>query len=201
METLCPECMGALVVSGETARCSVHGGEFRVLFLRQPAPPPMVPLEVGAGAAGMFCVQHPTVPAVRQCQSCGAYMCATCDFTLPGDIHLCPVCATKPQTELSGRRKKLRAWSFALAGWATLGMVALFGGAFAGMARDPAAKQALGSLLLFFILIPAIIGLSLGLAALDRRLANPLSLKLATVWSGVIVAIFVLLSAIGLMRR
>jgi len=208
MELNCPECMGALATTADgTARCTVHGGVYRILFQRQPA---VVPAENPAGAvepagvrapAGMCCVQHPTVPATNQCQLCGAYMCATCDFALPGGMHLCPVCATKPRTELSARRRQSRLWSFALAIWCTLGMAGLFGGAFAGMARSLANAQVFGSLLTLGILVPAIVGLSLGLGAIDRRLVNPPSLWVATIWNGLIVAAFLLLTLIGLMRH
>jgi hypothetical protein len=125
-------------------------------------------------------------------------MCATCDFALPGDLHLCPSCATNPQTELSPARRKARAWSFALAGWSTLGMAAIFAGAFAHAARDKASQDALGTLLTFGVLIPAIVGLSVGLGAKDRRLSNPASLKAAIVWNGVIIGAFLLLMIAGL---
>ena len=49
---LCPECMGTLVTpDGVTATCTVHGGEYRILFARSdapavapPPPPPPAPL-------------------------------------------------------------------------------------------------------------------------------------------------------------
>lgn len=53
MDMLCPECMGTLASDdGKTARCTIHGGRFRILFsrgnaLRPPAPqasaPPPLP--------------------------------------------------------------------------------------------------------------------------------------------------------------
>lgn len=127
-------------------------------------------------------------------------MCATCDFTLPGGIHVCPTCATAPKTSLSPRRKKLMLGSFALAAWSTLGMVALFAGVFAGMARDKAGQEAVGIVLMLFVLAPAIVGTALGVGAMDRRLPTPPMLWIATIWNGMMVGSFVLLMIIGMFK-
>jgi hypothetical protein len=51
-----------------------------------------------------MCFQHPAVAAVQKCASCGAGICATCDFVIPAagstnnilgigkERHLCPNC-------------------------------------------------------------------------------------------------------------
>ena len=218
MKAVCPDCMGALALDASgMARCTIHGGTYRVLFQRSPMPvqagvaatdPASLAQSSAAGSDGppllsmitdRRCVQHPHLAATGQCRSCGAYMCATCDFALPGDIHLCPSCATKPQTEISDKRKNHRAWSYGLATFATLGVVLLFAGAFASEGK--AAQDAMGALLSLIILIPSIIGLSLGLGSIDRRLVNPPSLWVATIWNGLIVALFLLLCAVGLMSE
>ncbi len=200
------------------ARCTIHGGAYQVLFQRTPeAPPALAAASDAAGAAadpaanpppaapplsaGLRCVQHPHLPAIRQCQSCGAYVCSTCDFAFPGDLHLCPTCATKPQTELSGKRRTMRAWSFGLAVGATVGMVLVFAGVFQGKARSAAEVEALGGLLMLMILVPAIVGISLGLGATDRRLANPLSLRVAVIWNGLLIGAFLLLCIVGQLRK
>src|ERR1043165_9511198 len=191
MELICPVCLGTLeTTDGKTARCTIHGGEFQILFLQWTAPappvisqsewsrdaaPPLVPPPVPgltcyqhpalaamfacrtcgkmlcqlcafadedgnrfcpecapktytmAGApppipmipAGMKCVRHPSVDAIRQCKTCGSYMCETCDFALPGNIHICPTCAAAPK-KMSRRRKKFLIGSFVLATWCTI---------------------------------------------------------------------------------
>lgn len=146
------------------------------------------------------CVQHPNVQATQQCKACGAFMCATCDFELPGGIHVCPACAAAPKTNLSPRRKKLMIGSFALAAWSTVGMVCVFAGAFASMARDKGAQEALGVALMLFVLAPAIVGTALGVGAMDRRLSTPPLLWIATIWNGMLVGSFVLLMIIGLAK-
>ncbi len=211
MEPLCPECMGPLSVDESgTARCSIHGGTYRILFLKErvplAAPPVLADAVAGAPVAGpahfqgMTCVQHPTVPATAKCQLCGAYMCPTCDFVLPGDAHFCPSCATNPQPTLSPKRRRARAWAFALAGWSTLGMVAIFTGAFARAAGDRETAGLIGTLMLFGILVPSIVGMSLAIGARDRRWPNPMSLTAAIIWNAVIVGIFFLLMIIGMSR-
>jgi hypothetical protein len=150
--------------------------------------------------ANVHCVQHPNIQATQQCKACGAFMCATCDFTLPGGIHVCPTCATAPKTNLSPRRKKLLIGSFALAAWSTVGMVALFAGVFAGFGRDKAAQEMLGIMLMLFVLAPAIVGTALGVGAMDRRLTTPPTLWIATIWNAIMVASFVLLMIIGMFR-
>jgi len=264
MEMICPECMGTLATQGvDSVRCTIHGGQFKVLFSRvsapalQAVPPPILaenatcvqhpnipalhacqscgtplcatcafesggawycpkcvtqPMVVAAAEPRFSappstfslgdarCVQHPNLQATHQCKVCGAFMCSTCDFTLPGGVHVCPTCATAPKTNLSPRRKKLMFGSFALAAWSTLGMVALFAGAFAGFGRDKAAEEAVGVVLMLFVLAPAIVGTALGVGAMDRRLSTPPTLWIATIWNAIIVGCFVLLMIIGMAK-
>lgn len=296
MELLCPECLGALeALDGRTARCTVHGGEYTVLFNRWFQPPPLTPtapaepvparefseggrgsgppllegtvrgvtgqlepapgimciehVEVAAVAAcqvcgrpmcttcmfqgadggplcldcfprsaaggqtvagaaertltstvpeGVCCVQHPHLQATVQCQSCGGFMCATCDFLLPGGVHVCPTCAASPRSGLSSRRKKLLGWSYALGVWSTAVMSALLTGVFAGMADDPAGEEAVGMLLSLLLFVPSLIGTALGVSALERRLPNPPAAWVAVAWNALILGGFILLIVIGL---
>jgi len=149
------------------------------------------PIPVGA-----HCVQHPNLPAVRQCKVCGKFMCATCDFSLPGNIHVCPACAAAPRKGLSPKRKKLLIASFALAVWATMGMTALLAGVFA--MRSEVAQAAMGTLLIFVVLGPAVCGLGFALSSRDRRLENPPAIMIAIVWNALLVGSFLLLCIIGL---
>ena len=165
----------------------------------QPAPP-LLPDAPPALPAGVRCVQHPGVPAAFQCRACGAFMCATCDFLLPGGIHVCPACAAAPKTALSSKRKNLLIGSFVLSVWCTIVFAALMGGAFASFVETKAGEQVVGTLLMLVLLIPSLIGLALGLSAMDRRLTNPPIIWIATVWNGLICGGFVLLCIIGLMK-
>lgn len=146
---------------------------------------------------GVRCVQHPSVAATAQCKSCGAFMCATCDFELPGGLHICPACAAAPQTALSSRRKKLLIGSYALAGWTTLGMAVLLSGALAEAGKTKGGEAMLGLALSAFLLIPSIVGLALGFSANDRRFANGPAIWIAIVWNGIILTAFILLSIVG----
>jgi hypothetical protein len=76
-------------VDDQTARCSLHGGQYQILFAR----------EVGAAQGGpagsppTVCQQHPNLAAAYACAKCGAGLCATCDFPQPDGTHLCAGCA------------------------------------------------------------------------------------------------------------
>lgn len=185
---LCPECF-------------VHAGQVQPA---RPGPPRADGLETVAtelAPPGGRCVQHPQVMATQRCKLCGAFMCGTCDFVLPGNIHLCPACAAKPRSGLSPKRKKLLIGAFALAIWATVGMTCLFCGLFAGLARSKADQEALGTVLMLFVLFPAVIGLGLGISVKDRRLTNPPSIWIAIIWNAIMVGSFLLLSIIGLLSK
>src|SRR5581483_9350020 len=134
------------------------------------------------------------------CQSCGAYMCATCDFALPNGLHFCPTCATKPQAALGPKRRRAMIWSFVCAGGASAAFIISL--AYAGLhpPHSQVDEQALGVMMMFTTLVPAIIGLGVGLGAIDRRHRNPVSLWAATIWNGVITAIFLLLCVVGVMK-
>ena len=150
---------------------------------------------------GVMCAQHPQVKATQQCLFCGRFMCPTCDFSFPDEMHLCPTCASKSQDGLSPRRKKFVIWSFVLAAWTTIGMTCLVGGALSGLASSKDDTTALGWALLLFVLAPGITGLSLGLSAKHKRLENPPSIWIAITWNAILVASFVILMLIGLTKQ
>jgi hypothetical protein len=87
--------------------------------------------------------------------------------------------------------------SFLLAVIATAGMALMMSGVFAQMGRSKEGEAALGYIFMLFGLLPALIGMALGFTAIDRRLANPLSLWIATIWNVVILACFLLLVIVG----
>jgi hypothetical protein len=76
----------------------------------------------------------------------------------------------------------------------------VMGGAFADAANSKAGAEAVGMAMMFLVLVPAIIGMSLGFSAKDRNQANPISLWVALIWNIIIIACFLLLCLIGLMK-
>ncbi len=278
MEMLCPECLGPLVTSdGKTARCTLHGGEYRILYLRgqavvQPLPKhsaftpisdsltPESELDAGnpyrspiqrlqtcvnhpevrtdrtceacgeaicpvcafpqangsvlcpdcVGTArvhtpdqrevpdGVTCSGHPEVQAVHYCTSCRKPVCPTCDFALPGGVHVCPDCAMNTNRGLSSGRKKLVGWALGLAVWCTVGLALLFTGLFAEVASNPHEAEAFGMVFSLLVFMPALVGVALSLATLDRRLNNPPVVWVAIIWNIVIVAILLLLTLVGM---
>lgn len=162
--------------------------------------PPPIP-KTPAVRAGVMCAQHPKVQSVQQCKRCGGFMCPTCDFSFPDDIHLCPTCVSKTEEGLSPRRKKFVIGSFALAAWSTLGMVCLVSGALSGLSSSEDDTAALGFALLLFVLGPTIAGLSLGISAKHSQMANPPSVWIAITWNAILFASFVVLMLIGLTKQ
>jgi hypothetical protein len=189
---LCPNCIGQAAATNPVAAYPTARPAYGYPAAQYAPAPVMV--------AGTRCVQHPNVAATQQCKMCGAYMCSTCDFALPGGAHICPTCAAAPKTNLSPRRKKMMIAAYVMAGIGTLAMAVVFSGALAGMADDKSEVAALGGLMMIFILVPAIIGTCLGFGAMDKRLPTPISLWIATIWNGIILACFALLMIIGMAK-
>jgi hypothetical protein len=98
MEFFCPECMGSLVsTDGQQAKCSTHGGEFRILFSRAPFPLPARDPNTAARVLTepAMCAQHPDVPASFACRDCAKPICATCAFPEVDGTQCCAECATR----------------------------------------------------------------------------------------------------------
>jgi hypothetical protein len=149
---------------------------------------------------GVMCTHHPDVNAVRRCGLCAATMCSTCDFEFPGHFHLCPTCATNPQTALSPRRKKLIGLAYALAIVATLIIAVLFSGALADTGSSKTELEGLYNLIGILVFAATVGGVAVSLSAFDKRLGNPAILWGAVIWNGVLLALWVLLSIIGSLK-
>ncbi len=223
MKLSCPDCRGRLVpVEGDHVRCEAHGGEFQVLYQRPEPPPPPADVTVDPAAAGgppplpgmppppptppppaevHYCERHPKVAAVARCARCATWSCATCDFAFPGDIHLCPRCATEPSATLSPRRKQLVIWSYVLAGFATLVLGLLMAGALGRPGDGHTDAQALGLVYSVFIFLPALVGLGLSFSARERRLPNPPVLWGTLIWNVALCSLLTLLSIVGILRK
>ena len=219
MEMLCPECMAPLVISnGRTACCPNHPSQFEILFTRQQAPgvapaggapvfsPPTPgaapfnppPLPGGNPAPAFFCQNHSEVQAILRCTGCGAGVCPTCDFAFPGNVHLCPACATNPRPQIAPGRKKTMWWAMGLNVWNTIGLVLMFAGVFAKAHATKADRDAMGGLITVGFIIPSLIGIGLGIASMERRQRNPPIAWIACIWSIAICAVYLLLIIVGL---
>lgn len=146
---------------------------------------------------GQMCTRHPAVQAVQICKVCGTAMCETCDFVFPGNIHLCPTCATSPRKGLKGKRRTYLIWSYILGVWSTLATLFFLSGAAAESVGSQADVEVLGIMMVFTMLVPAIIGMALGCSAMERH-SKPVSVWVATLWNGAIVGLFILLCIIGI---
>ena len=139
------------------------------------------------------CALHPEVKTSRRCAGCGAHICETCDFSLPGHIHICPTCAMNSPTGLSSSRKKLVIASILLAIWATVGFtLALIGGL---ASVDPKVS---GFVELLLILAPSTIGFGLGWSAQESRLQNPVAVWIAILWNALIMFPYLFLVGVQL---
>lgn len=208
MEPRCPECLGVLELrENNTARCTIHGGEFEVLFVREDVLTPAYagapsPLDATGApvSASHYCVQHTHLPATAQCKSCGAYMCDTCAFDAGGGIKICPTCAASPKTAMSPKRKKMLIGSFALAAWSTLIFFPLVLGA-AALGQNEAAQEVLGAALIFLVLIPSIIGVALGVSSMERRMKTGIGTWIAISWNALILGGFLLMMIVGILMK
>jgi len=216
MELICPDCRADLVVvDAQNATCAGHNGRYQILFDRslgaaQPgtetaaaSPEPTVRIgdsQVEAPQAGnVRCRQHPEVQAVARCRVCHAGVCATCDFLLPGNLHVCPGCLeSEPSTDVSPRRRHLAIGAIIIAVFTLMMYVLSMSGAFRReFGGSEAANMVLGNLMLW----PAIAGMVMSLSSFDRRLGNSALIWTAVVWNAIDVGIFVLFMIIGLMMH
>ena len=151
------------------------------------------------------CADHVDVPAVARCKLCAKTICATCDFALPGGVHVCPSCIDSQSVsdEVSPKRKRLSYISLALAAWSTFFIILLFTGVFNESLNDPDTAKVADLIVTNLILWPLIVGLGLGLSALDKKLKNTMLMKAAAWWNGILGAIFLLIviaANIGLIK-
>jgi hypothetical protein len=85
-----------------------------------------------------------------------------------------------------------------LAGWATLVLVLVFAGAFAAAFESEAGEEAIGVLFMLFGVVPAIVGIALGLSSFTRGRKSALP-WIGSIWNGLILGIWILLTIVGLM--
>ena len=127
----------------------------------------------GAGQAvsqGVKCVNHPDVQATVECKVCHSPICSTCDFALPGGVHVCPKCVEIQGRTLSKGRKKAVTWSYVTAIISTILFIVFFV-LLAGVTTESEA-EAIGMALGSIILISALIGTGLAFSALEKTAAQ-----------------------------
>ncbi len=172
-------------------RCGACGDRFTLLNLsaRRPAP----------SRLNITCAQHPEVQAVTRCRICSKGVCATCDFLLPGNVHVCPSCLeTGPSDEISPRRRNLMIGAFVIASYCTVMLFLLLSRTLHRMfGNSEGANMLIGNAILW----PSIIGVGVAFSAVDRRLRNSMGIRAAVIWNGVNAGIFLLLMVIGMSRR
>lgn len=204
MKIICPDCMASLnIIDGKNARCRPEcGGTFKILFSRKPLVPDTPEIEAVAPVAdlklgGKMCTNHPAVSAFTSCNRCHIPICKTCAFTLREGYNLCPACASSGDQTMSPKRRKNMLWSFVFAGISTLFFIA-FWIAMAAVQTEAEAEGA-ATIIGMFILITGVVGMGYGFSAIDKRLHNPVSLWMATIWNIVLVAIYILLCVVGIL--
>jgi hypothetical protein len=143
------------------------------------------------------CLQHPNVPAVQVCKACSGPMCATCDFLLPGDIHLCPRCVAAPPKRMSRQRRGLVIAAYVFAIWGTFALAIVFSGALRSLTQSREDSEAFDMLFGLLLIVPAIVGGGIGISCFDPRLRNPPSVWAAAIWNGLILLIYVGLIIVG----
>jgi hypothetical protein len=155
---------------------------------RRPAVPP-----------GTMCAQHPAVDAVAQCRVCRNAVCATCDFALPGGLHVCPQCIETHSDQDVNPKRIRRAWlAIVLAAFTTLLFVVVFSGALVRMFELDPNSELTATLIGNLLLWPALAGIVVALLSFDRRLRNPPVIWTAVIWNAAMVGLFMLLVVVGL---
>jgi hypothetical protein len=185
----CPMCNTVIGLSaGHCAQC---GYTFGLLNLQ--------PARRESRMTGTMCAQHREVEAVNRCRICASPMCVTCEFVLPGDMHVCPSCIEKePSKELSSKRLILMIIGIACAFLGSLVLIfARTGALHRALGNSEATNVLIGNLMIW----PAVAGMACSLVAYDRRLHNSFGIHVARIWNAVNLGIFLLFMIIGLMRK
>lgn len=140
------------------------------------------------------CAAHPENVSVATCRLCAKPVCATCDFAMPGGVHLCPWCVENSQSspEVNPKRKKLSYIAIALASWSTIMLVLLFSGAFNSLFTDDSGGKAADVLITNITMWPLLIGTGLAMSAMDRKLKSTMIMKVAVWWNGILAGLFLL---------
>lgn len=143
------------------------------------------------------CPQHPLLPPVAFCKTCGKGSCVTCDFFFPPNLHLCPVCVATAHTNLTPQRKKYLVTAFVMASVSSLAIVIMMSGALAGMVDDITVLIVLGLITMLMVAVPAAIGSGVAWAAYRPGGPNSIGIWISMIWNLLLLSGVVLLLVIG----
>jgi hypothetical protein len=149
------------------------------------------------------CQAHRDVEAVARCQYCNTLLCRTCDFAFPGDLHLCPHCATTTSHAMSRSRKILLIGSYVTAGWVIFSTAALFIIAGVCMPEGMDAEQEqiaygiVGILFMVLNMAPSVIGFGMACGTFERRGGNSPLVWVSLVMNSLLAILFLGLMAVG----
>lgn len=146
------------------------------------------------------CPQHPLLPPVAFCKTCGKGSCVTCDFFFPPNIHLCPVCVATAHTNLTPQRKKYLVTGFVMAAISSLAIVTMLSGALAGFADSPLAVVVLGAIMIFLVAVPAAVGSGVAWAAYRPGGPNSIGIWISMIWNLLLLGGVVMLLIIGVLN-
>ena len=134
--------------------------------------------------------------AISFCNKCKTPICATCDFTFPNDLHICPKCAENNEIVISPKRKKSVIWSFVCAAGALI-LFVVFLVAVQGI-RSESELEVFSMLFGTLIIAASATGVALGIGAMDKRLGNTPSMWIAAVCNMIVLGAMLLLCLVGL---
>jgi len=155
----------------------------------------------GPALRELTCVNHNSVAAARRCGYCGAGICETCAFTFPGDLHLCPTCATQPSPAVLERKKKFLVWGYVGAIFGTLTTIGLvYYGATARSDGGQADEAVTGFLGLMWMGSVAT-GLICSNLARTRGVTSSWSLRAALIWNWFLTALIVVSMIAGIASK
>ena len=151
----------------------------------------------GPALRELKCVNHGGVAAARRCGYCGSGICETCAFTFPGELYLCPTCATQPSPAVLERKKKFLVWAYVGASFGTLTTVSsvLFGASAA--VRRGQADEAVYALLGWLMLASVGTGVACANLARTRGATSSWSLRAALIWNWTLAALLVVFMIAG----
>jgi hypothetical protein len=221
--------MGPMVTAdGLTAVCTIHGGEYRILFARNAVSSDMVqqPMVMQPQAGGVATAmpqpaqmydeiplaeaaptsapRPPTVMCRTHPDMPAVAYCRTCGAPSCNTCNFVfpggvNLCAACATKPQDALNPKRKK----LLGWSyAMAIWTTIGIALlltgAFKPHSKSDQEAIGVALEIFVFLPSIIGTALGWASMDKRLGNPAWVWVAAIWNSLILTILIALTVIGL---
>lgn len=150
---------------------------------------------------GVKCINHAAVEASHLCRYCKAGICETCTFSFPGELHLCPACATKQPAAMTEKRRFYLIWSYVGALVTTVAIAfSLTGVQYAG-SQTQSERESIDTLIGGLWIAGIMVGLVCGSLARPRGSPSPGAVRGALVWNWVLAGILLLLIIVGLTTK